>query len=66
MENEKKALTSITIQGSIIAILSAIVTLFDFGIENDTIVNTVSSIFGAIGGIMAIVGRIKAKSKIKL
>jgi len=65
MEGEKKWYLSTTIQGSIISFLALLVAYLQLDIDNATLTNLVLGVFGLIGVILTIYGRIKAKYVIK-
>lgn len=63
----KKWYESKTIWGGIIALLAAALGAFGYVIDTDTqatIVELVNVIGAAIGGLLAIIGRIKANKKV--
>jgi len=67
MDDVKSYLASKTVWGGVIAVLSAIAGVLGHGIapaDQTAIVDALASIGGAIGGILAVYGRIKAEKKI--
>lgn len=57
---------STTIQGSLISFLDLLVLLFHLQIGNDLITNLVVAVFGLIGAVMTVWGRIRASGAIKV
>ena len=72
MENETKAWwTSTTIQGAIISAIGLLVTILKatLGVEllsNAEVDQLVAGLFGLVGLVMIVIGRLKAKPGVKL
>ena len=67
MYETKKWYQSKTVWGSVVTIGAAIAGVFGYGIDADTqgrIVENISSIVAAAGGLLALVGRLVADKKI--
>lgn len=67
MTDEKKWYTSKSIWGGIVTVLALALTAFGYGIGADdqaALVDYAVSIGGAVGGLLAIYGRIKASKKV--
>jgi hypothetical protein len=65
MSEKKNWYNSKTIQGGIINLLVFVSLMFDLGIEESTFISLVQGIFGVIGTVMIIYGRIVAKVGVK-
>lgn len=67
MESTKEWYKSKTIWASLVVLVTGLLATFgvgDFGSEQDAIVDTIMQIVTAVCGIVALVGRITAKSKL--
>lgn len=65
MENSKKWYNSKTIIWGIVSIIAMVAMVSDIDLDTWAITETVTAIFGAIGAVMTVVGRIKAQKTIK-
>ena len=67
MDDFKSLLASKTFWGGVIALLAGILGLFGYTLAPDdqaALVETVAAVAASIGGVIAIIGRIKASKKI--
>lgn len=67
MTDEKKWYTSKGVWGGIVTVLALALTAFGYGIGADdqaALVDYLVSIGGAVGGLLAIYGRVKASKKV--
>ena len=67
MNETKKWYQSKTVWGSVVTIAAAVAGVFGYGIDADTqgrIVENISSVIAAVGGLFALFGRLVADKKI--